>query len=140
MKYILPLFLVLGALNAFADEIVIQKQDGSQLTYQIEVATTLKETQKGLMFRTSLPPQNGMLFISPQDRIWAMWMKNTYIPLDMLFIARDGTITKITSNAQPGDLTPLESQQPVAGVLEINGKEAEKLNISVGDKVISDKL
>ena len=85
------------------------------------------------MFRTQLSVNNGMIFISETDQIWTMWMKNTLIPLDMLFFDRKGQIQKIIPNAQPLDLTSLSSDVPVAGVLEINGGIAEKYNIQPGD-------
>ena len=92
------------------------------------------------MFRTVLPEHRGMLFIAPGDQIWTMWMKNTFIPLDMIYFKRDGEIVKIIKKAKPHDLTHLSSDMPVAGVLEIGGGVTDKLGIAVGDRIFSEKI
>ena len=116
--------------------LTIQRADGQQISLAIEIAQTPEQDAFGLMFRRSLPANAGMLFIADPERPMAMWMKNTYIPLDMLFIRHDGSIANIVTHAVPFDLTPLGPNEPVKGVIEINGGAAEKLGIKIGDKVL----
>jgi uncharacterized protein len=105
------------------------------LHYRVEVATTPQQQARGLMYRTSLPPRGGMIFPMNPPRFASFWMKNTYIPLDLIFIRADGTIERIAANAVPEDLTPIESREPVAAVLEIVGGGAAANGIAEGDKV-----
>jgi uncharacterized membrane protein (UPF0127 family) len=105
------------------------------LHYKVEVATTSQEQAKGLMFRTSLPERGGMIFPMKPPRFASFWMKNTLISLDIIFIRPDHTIESIAANAVPQDLTPLESGEPVAAVLEIAGGEAARIGIAPGDKI-----
>ena len=102
---------------------------------QFEVMTTNGERAKGLMFRRSLPAKSGMLFVYDRPQAATMWMKNTYIPLDMVFIASDGTIKHVHANAVPLSTDAVPSQFPVRAVLEINGGSARLLGIKPGDKV-----
>jgi hypothetical protein len=115
----------------------IRRSDGQSFPFIIEIAETPEQQRYGLMFRRALPQDAGMLFISDPDRPVSMWMKNTYIPLDMLFIRHDGTIVKIITHAEPFDLTPLSSGEPVRGVIEINAGEAERRGLKIGDKIVS---
>ncbi len=87
------------------------------------------------MNRTELATDAGMLFVFPGEAERSFWMKNTLIPLDMLFIAKDGTIRHIHENAKPNDLTSISSQQPAMAVLELNGGAVKTMNIQVGDTV-----
>ena len=105
------------------------------LRYKVEVATTEQEQARGLMYRTSLPDRGGMIFPMTPPRFASFWMKNTYIPLDLIFIRPDGTIERIAANAVPGKLDPIESGEPVAAVLEIVGGGAAANGIAPGDKV-----
>jgi uncharacterized membrane protein (UPF0127 family) len=100
----------------------------------VEVARTGEQQQRGLMFRRSLAPDRGMIFpyAPPQDV--AFWMRNTLIPLDMIFIRADGSIARIAT-AKPLDETPVPSGEPVAAVLEIAGGRAAELKVKAGDKV-----
>ena len=102
---------------------------------QLEVANTPQEQEKGLMFRPPLSDDRGMLFTFLPARPVAFWMKNTVIPLDIIFIRADGTIAKIVPNAIPYSLTPIDSDETVASVLEVAGGTAEALHIVDGDKV-----
>jgi uncharacterized membrane protein (UPF0127 family) len=106
----------------------------------VEVAVTQKQQEYGLMFRPKLAPDSGMLFIYNQPTVVYYWMKNTYIPLDMLFVKEDGEIVKIVGQAQPLTLTPRGSDQPVVGVLELKGGEAARRGIEIGDRVLSPVL
>jgi len=105
------------------------------LHYKVEVATTPQEQARGLMYRTSLPDKGGMIFPMKPARFASFWMKNTYIPLDLIFIRPDGTISSIAASAVPEDITPLESSEPVIAVLEIIGGGALANGIAPGDKV-----
>jgi uncharacterized protein len=102
---------------------------------QVEVMRTDAERAKGLMFRQFMPQDRGMLFDFLRDEPVSMWMRNTYIPLDMLFIRSDGTVARVHERAQPLDETTISSGAPVRYVLEINGGVAAKLGLKAGDRV-----
>lgn len=108
---------------------------GRELKFEIDLATNDAERSHGLMFRKSLGPYEGMLFDFYQEQPVSFWMKNTLIPLDMIFIAADGTIRHIHSNAVPLSTDAIPSKFPVRGVLEINGGSAKLLGLKPGDKV-----
>ncbi len=108
------------------------------VTFTVEIADTPWEQEQGLMHRTSLPNSHGMLFVFPTERNVTFWMKNTSIPLDMLFIDENFTITTLYSSVQsclsdPCSLYP--SSSPVKYVLEVNAGICEESNISVGDQM-----
>jgi len=107
--------------------------------FNVEVARTSVEQERGLMFRTNIPADGGMIFIPyPAEgppREASFWMKNTPSPLDILFIRPDGTIAAIAENAVPYSETPAKSGEPVSAVLEINGGKSAELGIAPGDKV-----
>ncbi len=107
-------------------------------TYQFNVELALDERSqaKGLMFRRSMPPDHGMLFIYDPARMIRMWMKNTILSLDMLFVKRDGTIAKIFERTEPFSERVLSSDQPVYGVLELNAGSVERFGIRSGDQMI----
>ncbi|MET0373122.1 MAG: DUF192 domain-containing protein [Rhizorhabdus sp.] len=107
--------------------------------YQVELAVTPQEQARGLMYRTSLADHGGMIFPMKPPRPASFWMKNTYIPLDLIFIRPDGTIARIAPNAVPEKLDPIESGEPVAAVLEIVGGGAEAAGIAEGDRVSWEK-
>jgi uncharacterized membrane protein (UPF0127 family) len=89
------------------------------------------------MFIHSMPVSSGMIFPYNPAQVVAFWMKNTYIPLDMLFVGPQGTLSRIIVNAKPEDQTPLSSVEPVVAVIEVNGGLAQKEGLAVGDKVVS---
>ena len=102
--------------------------------FTVQVAATEEQQERGLMFYRSLAPNRGMIFpYDPPENI-AFWMKNTLIPLDMVFIRADGTIARIVT-AKALDETPVPAGEPVAAVLEIRGGRAAELGIKAGDKV-----
>jgi hypothetical protein len=108
--------------------------------FQVEVAKTPAEQEKGLMFRTDIPDNGGMLFWpypagggAPKEA--SFWMKNTPSPLDIIFIRADGTIARIAENAIPEDETEIKSGEPVGAVLELAGGRSSALGIAEGDKV-----
>jgi uncharacterized membrane protein (UPF0127 family) len=102
---------------------------------EVEVAQTDAERTTGLMYRKSLPDHHGMLFDFQVDQPVYMWMKNTYIPLDMLFIRSDGTIARIATMTTPLSTETIASGEPVRAVVEIAGGTAKKLGIAPGDMV-----
>lgn len=103
--------------------------------FVVEVAESGDQQAQGLMFRTSLSPDKGMIFPFPEDKPASFWMKNTVIPLDIIFIRRDGTIESITANTVPYSLAPVRSNEPVAAVLELAAGRAGELGIRSGDTV-----
>lgn len=117
------------------DTLRIQTADGASHRFTVEMATTAERRAQGLMYRRELPADAGMLFVYPRLRAAQMWMKNTYIPLDMLFIAPDGRIVKIAERTVPHSLQTISSGQPVKGVLELRGGSADRLGLAPGDTV-----
>lgn len=103
--------------------------------FSIELAVTDAEREKGLMFRKQVPEGYGMLFDFKTDQQVTMWMKNTYVPLDMLFIRSDGRIARIAENTEPQSEKIIPSGAPVRAVLEVVAGTAKKLGIAPGDKV-----
>jgi len=136
-----PLVVVAGAVAAQEGDIKFQHSSlvietgGRELKFEVDMALNDIERARGLMFRKSLGPYEGMLFDFHQEQPVSFWMKNTLIPLDMVFIAGDGTIRHVHSNAVPLSTDAVPSKYPVRGVLEINGGSAKLLGIKPGDKV-----
>ncbi len=108
-------------------------------TYQIEIARTREEQTKGLMYRESIKPYEGMIFIYNEDRKLSFWMKNTLVPLSIAYIAKDGTIKEIYS-MKPESLTPVKSVHSVRYALELPLGSFKKSGVSVGDKIILPQL
>lgn len=106
--------------------------EGGKESFAVEVADDGEERAQGLMFRTELAPASGMLFVYEMPRRVSFWMKNTLIPLDMVFADASGTVTRVHSGAVPGDLTPIDGGEGVQFVLEINAGLASKLGIGPG--------
>jgi uncharacterized membrane protein (UPF0127 family) len=106
--------------------------DGGRESLAVEVADDGAERAKGLMFRQKLDTAAGMLFVYESPRRAQFWMKNTLIPLDMIFADATGTVTRVHANAIPGDLTPIDGGDGVRFVLEINAGLAGKLGIAPG--------
>ncbi len=114
--------------------IVIDTKNGAT-GFDVEMAVDNATRAKGLMFRTELGRNEGMLFDFGKEDFRAFWMKNTLIPLDMIFIKADGTISTIAENTIPYSETPVPSSEPVRAVLEIKGGEARQLGIEPGRKI-----
>jgi hypothetical protein len=102
---------------------------GKTHAFKVEVARSEDEQERGLMFRTSLPADGGMLFPFPKPKIASFWMKNTVIPLDMIFVRADGSIDRIAENTIPESLEPVASGGEVAAVLELAGGTAAELGL-----------
>jgi uncharacterized protein len=117
------------------DKLTIVSATGGEHAFAIEVASTEQEKALGLMFRTELRDGEGMLFPYTAERGLQMWMHNTYIPLDMVFIRSDGTIARIEERAEPLSDRVISSGAAVLAVLEIPGGAAARLGIKSGDKV-----
>jgi uncharacterized membrane protein (UPF0127 family) len=104
--------------------------------FVVEVATTPAQVEQGLMFRRSLAPDAGMIFDFKTPSMAAMWMKNTLIPLDMLFVDAQGRIVNIHERAVPGSLDTIPAAAPGRAVVELNGGTAARLGIRAGDRVV----
>ena len=104
-------------------------------TFQIEIADTDATREHGLMDRRYMAPGHGMLFEFDRDESVSFWMKNTYIPLDMIFIAPSGIVTHIAANAEPLSERVVPSGDPCIAVLELNGGMAASIGLKVGDRV-----
>lgn len=113
----------------------VETSDGT-FAFQVQIAATLEQKQTGLMFRTEMPAGEGMLFTYKYPTNPGFWMRNTYIPLDIIFVRADGTIANIAHNTAPMSLDTVSSVGYVTGVLEINGGLAQELGIEPGDKIL----
>ena len=130
-KFCLAVTLLWAPL-AQAEPIYLQSPTGTEtLEIQAELAITPEQRQKGLMFRTHLPEKTGMLFVWPQAEIIRMWMKNTYIPLDMLFL-NNNYVVHTAQNTTPLSKQLISSKQPVDMVLELPAGSIEKYGLNVG--------
>jgi len=116
--------------------LTIQTQAGQTLKFNIELAISPAQQAQGLMNRQSMPLESGMLFIFPDSAERRFWMKNTFIPLDIIYVRANGIIHHIHRNAVPLDLTGIPSKGPVMAVFEINAGLSNKLGIRAGDKII----
>lgn len=140
MRFVFVTFAALAFLAqlAFAQLAVAPltvKTDDASHKFSVEMADTPEAITQGLMFRESLAPDAGMLFDFGEVRPASMWMKNTLIPLDILFIDADGQVIAVARNAVPGSLRSLGPGVPVRAVLEIGGGRAKALGIMPGDTV-----
>jgi uncharacterized membrane protein (UPF0127 family) len=128
--------LVLQAPPAVADQktLEIVSKNGIHV-FTVELAVTDADRQRGLMFRKELPEGHGMLFDFQRDQELGFWMKNTYIPLDMIFITGDGRIHRIAENTEPLSERVVPSNGPVRAVFEVIAGTARKLGIAPGDRV-----
>ncbi len=124
-------------LDALFDRDVLIIEASQHACYRIDIYVALTNAQRsrGLMFVRELPETAGMLFVYPGDYVVSMWMKNTYIPLDMVFARTDGTVTNVIRDTEPQSLTSLASTEPVAFVLELNAGTAERLIIDENSRL-----
>ena len=140
---LLPLLFLLlatllssGSSWASGTSITFLGEGGKKLcSFRVELANTPEQQEKGLMFRRSLRRDAGMLFIFDSDQLRFFWMKNTYIPLDLVFITSKLEVASIFRHAKPFDETTIPSTLPARYVLEINAGEADRCRIGVGSKV-----
>ena len=117
------------------EKLVIVSRDGAKHDFMVEMAIKPAQQTVGEMFRKNVPEDGGMLFDWGAPRESQMWMKNTLVPLDMVFINQDGTIRSIAEDTVPQSLATIDSHGPVRATLELAGGLTAKLNIRVGDKV-----
>jgi uncharacterized protein len=117
-------------------ELQIATADAQLHTFKVWVADTDARRERGLMFVRAFPADAGMLFVYPRVQQIAMWMKNTYLPLDMLFVRADGRIERVVENTQPLSLETIASGAAVLAVIELNGGSAARLKIRAGAQVI----
>lgn len=121
-------------------KLTIENKKSETIAFQVEIADDDAERAQGLMNRAEMPQDSGMLFVFPDEKFRSFWMKNTLIPLDILFIDSKGVVVHIHHHATPHDLTGIPSQMPAMYALEINGGQAASLGIQVGDKVFHNKI
>ncbi len=132
MKKLFVFLFVIISITAKAEEFCIQ----NKVCYDIEIARTSKQKQKGLMFIKELPSNKGMLFDVRDDKNVSMWMKNTYIPLDMIFLSCDFVVVDVYKNAQPHSLESIGSDTDFCFVLEVNGGDFDKYKLKLGDRFL----
>lgn len=120
---------------AFDESILEIKTSRDIIAIDVEMAISPQQKSYGLMYRKSMPENHGMLFVYSPPQIATMWMKNTYIPLDMLFIRADGVIENIIQRTVPHSLDVLSATGKVIGVLELNAGSVTKLGIKAGDTI-----
>ncbi|WP_431301971.1 DUF192 domain-containing protein [Sediminicoccus sp. BL-A-41-H5] len=118
------------------EPMVIVTRDGTRHAFRAEMAIQPNEQMVGMMFRTTMAPDEAMIFDWGAPRESSMWMRNTLIPLDMLFVAADGRIHRIHERAVPQSLATIDSRGPVRATIEVPGGTAERLNLRVGDRVL----
>jgi uncharacterized protein len=145
-RALLPILVpFLTGLSRFSIGADLQQFPTSELTivsatgphrFKVELAETPAQMTQGLMFRTSLAPDAGMLFDYKQPITATMWMRNTLIPLDMLFVDARGRIVNIHQRAVPQSLDVIAAAAPVRAVIELNGGTASRLGIEPGDRVV----
>jgi uncharacterized membrane protein (UPF0127 family) len=129
--------VALAQLAQFATAPLTILTAGGPRKFTVELATTPAQMEQGLMFRRSLAPDAGMLFDYQVPSMAMMWMKNTLIPLDMLFVDAEGRIVNIHERAVPGSLETIAATAPARAVIELNGGTAARLGIRPGDRVLS---
>ena len=115
--------------------VTVKTMNGGQIQVQVEIASVPRDRARGLMYRRSLGPNEGMLFVFPQEDQLTFWMENTYLPLDMLFIRGDGTVLGIVENAEPLTRTSRSVSGNSKFVLEVNGGFCARHHIAAGDRV-----
>ena len=120
--------------TARTEPLTIQSKAGAH-RFAVEVMRSDADRSRGLMFRRSMPADHGMLFDFERVEPVSMWMKNTYLPLDMLFIRADGTVARIAADTEPLSTAIIPSGEPVLAVLELNAGTAAKLGLRPGDRV-----
>jgi uncharacterized membrane protein (UPF0127 family) len=130
----------LEPLDAFPQSSLAIEASGKRHEFAVWIADTTPRRAQGLMFVKSLAPMRGMLFVYPEARVVSMWMKNTLIPLDMLFVAGDGRIIRIAQRTRPQSLEQITSMGPVVAVIELAGGESARLGIEHGARVLHPAL
>ena len=136
-KFIYLIFnFFLISFYTFSNEKIDVSIYNKNITFNVEVAKTIEERRIGLMYRKKLLNNEGMLFIFPREKIIQLWMKNTYIPLDVIFISENKVIVDIKKNMEKLSETIVKSKVKARYALEFNAGLINKLNIKIGDKVL----
>lgn len=115
--------------------LVLETESGDH-SYKVEIADEPAEKARGLMFRRTLPRDRGMIFLYESPRVMSMWMQNTAIPLDMIFITDKSTVLRIEANTEPFSTDVIYSGGDAVAVLELNAGEAERVGLKAGDRVV----
>jgi uncharacterized membrane protein (UPF0127 family) len=131
----LVLFLLCACASASAPQVTIHPQSGQPVSVAVEIANTPQKRAFGLMFRKDLSESQGMLFLFPREEPLSFWMKNTPLPLDIIFISSAHTIVSIAANTTPFSEAPLPSVGPAQFVLEVNAGFCQKHGITAGARV-----
>jgi uncharacterized membrane protein (UPF0127 family) len=126
--------VLLAPIAAFAEDLTLHTATGDY-RFGVDVVDTPESRAQGLMFVTELADDAGMLFDFKEEREVSFWMRNTFIPLDMIFIAADGVVKTIHVNAKPHDTTSISSEVPVQFVLEIPGGRSVEIGLKPGDRI-----
>lgn len=138
MKLYFLAVLIPFAAAAEGRQLIIERSDQAALVLNVELADTPQSRASGLMGRRQLPSMGGMIFDFKKDQFITMWMKNTNISLDMIFIDSAGVIKKIVTHTKPQTTELISSQMPVRAVLEVAAGFSEKYNVTVGNKIVHD--
>jgi uncharacterized membrane protein (UPF0127 family) len=132
---LLAAWLVTACASAPQPEVTLYPQKGTAIRVSVEIADTNEKRSLGLMYRRELPELHGMLFLFPRQGPQSFWMKNTPLPLDIIFIDTSLTIVSIARNTTPYSEKQLLSDKPVQFVLEVNGGFCQRYGIAVGDRI-----
>jgi len=138
LKYFFIMFLVSSntlIAESYFDNLTIKNNDEKLISYKVEVIRSPEKQRLGLMFRKELKKKTGILFVFKEEKKASFWMKNTLIPLDIIFISKEGKIDFIKINAKPGSLKRIRSKNKIIAVLEINSGESYALGINKNSRV-----
>lgn len=130
----IPAYFAIAQSHEPTDRLLVITATGKH-TFALEIAKTNEERAKGLMFRKSMPQNHGMLFIFHDERPISMWMKNTLIPLDMIFLSGEGIVTSIVQETSPLSEEIITSDRQAQAVIEVNAGVAQKIGLVPGDKI-----
>ena len=128
-------FAASGAGAQTIEPLTIVTKSGQRHAFEVEVARNDADRAQGLMFRRAMAPNHGMLFDFGRVESVSMWMQNTYLPLDMLFIRPDGAIARIAADTEPLSTRTIPSGEPVLAVLELNAGATARLGVKAGDRI-----
>ena len=120
------------------DTLTVINDRGEELEFDIYLATDFEQQRRGLMFVRDMPERTGMLFIYDREETRSMWMKNTYIPLDMVFARADGSVINVVTDTVPQSLNSHRSAAPARYVLELNAGMTRRLGIGSNSRLIRD--
>lgn len=135
MKKIFFIIICFFSQIAYSEELVFITPE-KQFTFKTDIAKTPLEQEKGLMYKKSIPNDYAMTFIFKEPKIIYMWMKNTFIPLDMVFFDSNGQIIHLKENAQPHDETIISSKYKAKGVIEMNAGLIKDMQLSIGNNIL----